>query len=90
MQNSTEVVELKKFVTWLTQLSAKLNHRFLSHCRSGSGGLRLTRTVEKHFAPDALFIEFLEHFKKKIKLVHIIYLFFFIIDITWLRFNIGL
>jgi hypothetical protein len=40
----------------------------LSHCRSGGGGLRLTRTEEIRFEPDALFIEFFEHFKKKIKI----------------------
>jgi hypothetical protein len=28
-------------VTKTMQISAKLNHRFLSHCRSGGGGLRL-------------------------------------------------
>ncbi len=67
MQNSTEVDEFEKLVTWLTQISAKLNHRFLSHCRSGGGGLRLTRTEEKRLEPDALFIEFFEHFKKIIK-----------------------
>jgi hypothetical protein len=66
------------------------NHRFLSHCRSGGGGLRLTRTEEKRLEPDALFIEYFETFKNKIKkLVRIIYLFLFITDITWLRFNIG-
>jgi hypothetical protein len=61
----------------------------LSHCRSGGGGLRLTRTEEKRLEPDAVFIEYFEHFKKKIKkLVHVIYLFF--TDITWVRYNIGL
>jgi hypothetical protein len=39
----------------------------LSHCRSGGGGLRLTRTEEKRLEPDAVFIEFFEHFKKKIQ-----------------------
>jgi hypothetical protein len=39
---------------------------FLSHCRSG-GGLRLTRTEEKRLETNAMFIEFFEHFKKKIK-----------------------
>ncbi len=67
MQNSTEVDEFENFVTWLTQISAKLDHRFLSHCRSGGGGLRLTRTEEKRLEPDAVFIEFFEYFKKKIK-----------------------
>ncbi len=67
MQNSTEIDVFEKLVTWLTQISAKLNHRFLSHCRSGGGGLRLTRTEEKRLEPDAVFIEFFEHFKKKIQ-----------------------
>jgi hypothetical protein len=65
----------------------------LSHCRSGGGGLRLTRTEEIRLEPDALFIEFFEHFKNKIKLVsklQIICLFLFITDITLFRFNIGL
>jgi hypothetical protein len=43
-------------------------HCFLSHCRSGGGGLRLTRTEEIRFEPDVLFIEFIEHFKNKIKI----------------------
>jgi hypothetical protein len=57
MQNSTQVDEFEKLVTCLTQISAKLNHRFLFHCRSGGGGLRLTRTEEKRFEPNALLIE---------------------------------
>jgi hypothetical protein len=43
-------------------------HCFLSHCRSGGGGLRLTRTEEIRFEPDVLFIEFIEHLKNKIKI----------------------
>jgi hypothetical protein len=58
MQNSTEVDEFEKLVTLLTQISAKLNHRFLFHCLSGGGGLRLTRTEEKRLEPNALLIEF--------------------------------
>jgi hypothetical protein len=51
----------------------------------------LTRTEEKRLEPDAVFIEYFEHFKKKIKkLVHVIYLFLFITDITWVSYNIGL
>ncbi len=49
MQNSTEVDEFQKLVTWLTQISAKLNHRFLSHCRSGGGGLRLNSCSSKPY-----------------------------------------
>jgi hypothetical protein len=48
----------------------------LSHCRSGGGGLRLTRTEEKRFEPDAVFIEFFEHFKKKIKNWFMQYIYF--------------
>jgi hypothetical protein len=39
----------------------------LFHCRSGGGGLRLTRTEEKRLEPNALLIEFFGHFKNKIK-----------------------
>jgi hypothetical protein len=56
----------------------------LSHCRSGGGGLRLTRTEEKRLEPDALFIEFFEHFKKKIKQIGS-YKVFILIYYTWLR-----
>ncbi len=34
-------------VTKTMQISAKLNHRFLSHCRSGGGGLRLNSCSSK-------------------------------------------
>ncbi len=81
MQNSTEVVEFEKFVTWLKQISAKLNHRFLSHCRSGGGGLRLTPTEEKRLGPDAVFIEIFEHYKKKIQNWFMQYIYFYIIQI---------
>jgi hypothetical protein len=67
----------------------KTNHRFLSHCRSGGGGLRLTRTEEKRLEPDAVFIELFEHFKKKIKNWFMQYIYFFT-GITWARLNIGL
>ncbi len=40
----------------------------MSHCRSGGGGLRLTRTEEIRLEPDALFIEYFEQFKKEIKI----------------------
>jgi hypothetical protein len=39
----------------------------LLHCRSGGGGLRLTRTEEKRFKPDGLLIKFVVLFKNKIK-----------------------
>jgi hypothetical protein len=39
----------------------------LFHCRSGGGGLRLTRTEEKRLEPNTLLIEIFEHFKKKIE-----------------------
>jgi hypothetical protein len=45
----------------------KTKHRFLSHCRSGGGGLRLTCTEEICFEPDALFIEIFLTFKKENK-----------------------
>jgi hypothetical protein len=60
----------------------------LFHCRNGGGGLRLTRTEEKRLEPDPVFIEYFEHFKKKIKkIVDTIYLILFITDIIRLRFN---
>ena len=43
-------------------------HCFLSHCRSGGGGLRLTRAEEIRPEPDALFIKIFEQFKNKIKI----------------------
>jgi hypothetical protein len=48
----------------VTQISVKLNHRFLSHCRSGGGGLRLTQE-ENRLEPDALLVEFLIFLNKK-------------------------
>ncbi len=39
-------------------------------------GCVLTRAVVNRLEPDALFNEFFEHFKKKIKLVHTVCLFY--------------
>jgi hypothetical protein len=36
-------------VTKTMQISAKLNHRFLSHCRSGGGGLRFNLCRRKSY-----------------------------------------
>jgi hypothetical protein len=46
----------------VTQISVIL--RFLSHCRSGGGGLRLTQE-ENRLEPDALLVEFLIFLNKK-------------------------
>jgi hypothetical protein len=45
-------------VTKTMQISAKLIHRCLSHCRSGGGGLRSNSCGENRLEPDALFIDF--------------------------------
>jgi hypothetical protein len=50
------------------QISAKLNHRFLSHCRRVVAGCVQTRAEENRLEPNALFIGFFEHFKNKIKI----------------------
>jgi hypothetical protein len=93
MQNSTEVVELGKFVTWLTQISAKLNHRFLSLCRSGGNGLRLTRTEVNRLVPDALFIELfiflkMNDIKSWLKLYIFIYYIYYMVKV-WQGFRVG-
>ncbi len=52
-------------VTKTMQISAKLNHRFLSHCHSGDGGLRLNscrRKTSLTGRADGLFIKFFVHF----------------------------